>query len=194
MVTAMHRIIIFHLQTVSDLENGGHHIFTHSRELNRLAMNNFDFDQSFMKPSLEKFPQEELHQAPMLIHVNSLFFNFTSWPIETDIWNYDEVRSTWPMTKLELASLVSIMFNRDSLRPPQCRARPCPQATGGQTWFLYGALALIALGTGGIKPCVLTFGADQLDEVDKKEVLKKYVFFNLFFLAINMGALFGITL
>uniref|UniRef100_A0A6N2LC16 Uncharacterized protein n=1 Tax=Salix viminalis TaxID=40686 RepID=A0A6N2LC16_SALVM len=67
-----------------------------------------------MKPSLEKFPQEELHQATMeesmgttlLIHVNSLFFNLTSWPIETDIWNYDEVRSTWPMTKLELASLV----------------------------------------------------------------------------------------
>ncbi|KAJ6412089.1 hypothetical protein OIU84_005199 [Salix udensis] len=103
------------------------------------------------------------------------------------------------MNKLELASLVSgtvlvtLSASMDSLRPPQCRARPCPQATGGQTWLLYGALALIALGTGGIKPCVSTFGADQLDEADKKEVPKKYAFFNWFFLAINMGVLFGIT-
>jgi len=89
--------------------------------------------------------------------------------------------------------LLTLSASIDSLRPPQCKVRPCPQATGGQTWFLYGALALIALGTGGIKPCVSTFGADQFDEADKKEVPKKYAFFNWFFLAINMGALFGIT-
>ncbi|KAB5557633.1 hypothetical protein DKX38_008542 [Salix brachista] len=86
--------------------------------------------------------------------------------------------------------LLTLSASIDSLRPPQCKARPCPQATGGQTWLLYGALALIALGTGGIKPCVSTFGADQFDEADKKEVPKKYVFFNLFFLAINRGVLF----
>nr|TKS03320.1 hypothetical protein D5086_0000153170 [Populus alba] len=89
--------------------------------------------------------------------------------------------------------LLTLSASIDSLRPPRCKVRPCPQAAGGQTWFLYGALALIALGTGGIKPCVSTLGADQFDEADKKEVPKKYAFFNWFFLAINMGALFGIT-
>jgi peptide/histidine transporter 3/4 len=71
--------------------------------------------------------------------------------------------------------------------------RLCPQATDGQTGFLYGALALIALGTGGIKPCVSSFGADQFDEADVEELPKKYAFFNWFFFAINMGAILGIT-
>ena len=89
--------------------------------------------------------------------------------------------------------LLTLLASIDNLRPPQCKVRSCQQATGGQTSFLYDALALIALGTGGIKPCVSTFGADQFDEADKKEVPKKYAFSNLFFLAINMGVLFGIT-
>ncbi|XP_016478349.1 protein NRT1/ PTR FAMILY 8.2-like [Nicotiana tabacum] len=90
--------------------------------------------------------------------------------------------------------LLTLSASIDSLRPPQCIARPCIPATKGQTAFLYGALYLIALGTGGIKPCVSTFGADQFDESDKKESQKKYAFFNWFFFAINMGALLGITL
>ncbi|XP_070015256.1 protein NRT1/ PTR FAMILY 8.2-like [Nicotiana sylvestris] len=90
--------------------------------------------------------------------------------------------------------LLTLSASIDSLRPPLCTARPCIPATKGQTAFLYGALYLIALGTGGIKPCVSTFGADQFDESDKKESQKKYAFFNWFFFAINMGALLGITL
>lgn len=90
--------------------------------------------------------------------------------------------------------LLTLSASIDSLRPPICTARPCILATNGQTAFLYGALALIALGTGGIKPCVSSFGADQFDEADEKEAQKKYAFFNWFFFAINMGALFGITL
>ncbi|KAJ0967226.1 hypothetical protein J5N97_024143 [Dioscorea zingiberensis] len=81
----------------------------------------------------------------------------------------------------------------DDLRPAPCVGKVCPQATSKQTAFLYGALALIALGTGGIKPCVSSFGADQFDEADEKEAQKKYSFFNWFFFAINMGVLMGIT-
>ena len=90
--------------------------------------------------------------------------------------------------------LLTVSASIDSLRPPQCTTRPCEPASRSQTTFLYGALALIALGTGGIKPCVSSFGADQFDEADEKEVQKKYSFFNWFFFAINMGALLGITL
>lgn len=89
--------------------------------------------------------------------------------------------------------LLTLSASIDSLRPPQCPTRPCKPASRAQITFLYGALALIALGTGGIKPCVSSFGADQFDEADEKEVQKKYSFFNWFFFAINMGALLGIT-
>lgn len=51
------------------------------------------------------------------------------------------------------------------------------------------ALYLIALGTGGIKPCVSSFGADQFDENDEKEREKKSSFFNWFYFSINVGAL-----
>ncbi|EOY14891.1 Peptide transporter 5 [Theobroma cacao] len=90
--------------------------------------------------------------------------------------------------------LLTLSASIDSLRPPPCTARPCTKAADNQSAFLFVALALIALGTGGIKPCVSSFGADQFDEADEKEVQKKYSFFNWFFFAINIGALLGITL
>ncbi|XP_051139604.1 protein NRT1/ PTR FAMILY 8.2-like [Andrographis paniculata] len=89
--------------------------------------------------------------------------------------------------------LLTLSASIDSLRPPRCKAKPCPQATTGQNAFLFCALALIALGTGGIKPCVSSFGADQFDESDQGEAQMKYAFFNWFFFAINTGALLGIT-
>ncbi|KAF9623139.1 hypothetical protein IFM89_037655 [Coptis chinensis] len=65
--------------------------------------------------------------------------------------------------------LLTLSASLDSLRPPPCIGRiNCKPATGRQTAFLYCALGLIALGTGGIKPCVSTFGADQFDIEDEK--------------------------
>ncbi|KAF2324637.1 hypothetical protein GH714_015826 [Hevea brasiliensis] len=51
--------------------------------------------------------------------------------------------------------LLTISASIDSLRPPPCKAVPCEKATDGQNVFLFFALALIALGTGGIKPSTL---------------------------------------
>ncbi|KAK0575997.1 hypothetical protein LWI29_010369 [Acer saccharum] len=89
--------------------------------------------------------------------------------------------------------LMTLSATIDSLRPPLCTKRPCITASDGQNAFFFGSLALVALGTGGIKPCVSSFGADQFDEADTKEVQKKYAFFNWFFFAINMGAFLAIT-
>ncbi|XP_021500538.1 solute carrier family 15 member 1 [Meriones unguiculatus] len=47
-------------------------------------------------------------------------------------------------------------------------------------------LALIALGTGGIKPCVSAFGGDQFEEGQEKQ---RNRFFSIFYLAINAGSL-----
>lgn len=46
---------------------------------------------------------------------------------------------------------------------------------------------MIALGTGGIKPNVSAFGADQFDEKDPQDKREKESFFNWFYLAINIG-------
>ncbi|OBS59812.1 hypothetical protein A6R68_09061, partial [Neotoma lepida] len=47
-------------------------------------------------------------------------------------------------------------------------------------------LVLIAIGTGGIKPCVSAFGGDQFEEGQEKQ---RNRFFSIFYLAINAGSL-----
>ncbi|CAN6196586.1 unnamed protein product [Urochloa humidicola] len=68
-----------------------------------------------------------------------------------------------------------------------------PPATGplsaGQSAAFFVPLYLVALGTGGIKPCVSSFGADQFDEADPSERQSKSSFFNWFYMSINVGAL-----
>uniref|UniRef100_A0A2P2NH66 Protein NRT1/ PTR FAMILY 8.1-like n=1 Tax=Rhizophora mucronata TaxID=61149 RepID=A0A2P2NH66_RHIMU len=71
---------------------------------------------------------------------------------------------------------------------PSCDKVSC-HPTKAQVAICFVALYLIALGTGGIKPCVSSFGADQFDETDETEKKKKSSFFNWFYLSINIGAL-----
>ncbi|KAJ8350270.1 hypothetical protein SKAU_G00254000 [Synaphobranchus kaupii] len=47
-------------------------------------------------------------------------------------------------------------------------------------------LVLIALGTGGIKPCVAAFGGDQFEDHQDKQ---RSTFFSIFYLSINAGSL-----
>jgi solute carrier family 15 oligopeptide transporter 1 len=47
-------------------------------------------------------------------------------------------------------------------------------------------LAAIALGTGGIKPCVAAFGGDQFGPGQEKQLQK---FFSFFYISINAGSL-----
>ncbi|XP_058258129.1 solute carrier family 15 member 1b [Hemibagrus wyckioides] len=47
-------------------------------------------------------------------------------------------------------------------------------------------LLLIALGTGGIKPCVAAFGGDQFEDHQEKQ---RSTFFSIFYLSINAGSL-----
>ena len=51
------------------------------------------------------------------------------------------------------------------------------------------ALYIVALGTGGIKANVSSFGADQFDDGDPAEVAAKSRYFNAFYFTINIGAL-----
>lgn len=51
-------------------------------------------------------------------------------------------------------------------------------------------LFLIGVGTGGIKPCVSSFGCSQI-ESDNPNAITTY--FNLFYFSINFGSLFGVV-
>ncbi|GMY18076.1 protein NRT1/ PTR FAMILY 8.3-like [Fagus crenata] len=75
------------------------------------------------------------------------------------------------------------------LRPTECVGSVCPSATPAQYGVFFLGLYLIALGTGGIKPCVSSFGADQFDDTDPRERVKRGSFFNWFYFSINIGAL-----
>lgn len=72
---------------------------------------------------------------------------------------------------------------------PNCSPSGACDPTETQTAVCFLALYLVALGTGGIKPCVSSYGADQFDDTDEHEKTHKSSFFNWFYLSINVGAL-----
>ncbi|XP_060206243.1 protein NRT1/ PTR FAMILY 8.1-like [Lycium barbarum] len=71
---------------------------------------------------------------------------------------------------------------------PSCHNGIC-NPTGPQKTTFFTAIYLIALGTGGIKPCVSSFGADQFDDNHEIEKRRKSSFFNWFYLCISISAL-----
>ena len=65
-----------------------------------------------------------------------------------------------------------------------------PLGAGEITGPMIG-LFLIALGTGGIKPCVSAFGGDQFSS-DQTHLLQS--FFSVFYFAINAGSLLSMLI
>ncbi|XP_052187556.1 protein NRT1/ PTR FAMILY 8.1-like [Diospyros lotus] len=86
------------------------------------------------------------------------------------------------MTLLTLSATVSGI-------KPRCYEKNVCDPTHAQSTVCFIALYLIALGTGGIKPCVSSYGADQFDDSDEAEKKHKSSFFNWFYFSINIGAL-----
>ncbi|KAL6571340.1 hypothetical protein OROHE_002983 [Orobanche hederae] len=92
------------------------------------------------------------------------------------------------MTLLTLSASVSGV-------KPECQGKDNCHATNLQSAVCFLALYLIALGTGGIKPCVSSYGADQFDDDDNEDEKKhKSSFFNWFYFSINIGALIASSL
>lgn len=63
--------------------------------------------------------------------------------------------------------------------------------TGEAAWWLFGGLTLIALGSGGIKPCVSAHVGDQFG-AKNAHLLPKI--FNWFYFSINLGAMISMLL
>ncbi|XP_062082526.1 protein NRT1/ PTR FAMILY 8.3-like isoform X1 [Humulus lupulus] len=81
-----------------------------------------------------------------------------------------------------------------ALKPAECIKSVCPSATPAQYAMFFFGLYMIALGTGGIKPCIWPFGADQFDDTDPRERVKKGTYFNWFYFSQNIGAIIASTL
>ncbi|KAH9620897.1 hypothetical protein KSS87_023411, partial [Heliosperma pusillum] len=81
-----------------------------------------------------------------------------------------------------------------TFKPAECVGSICPKATPAQNAIFFGGIYLMALGTGGIKPCVSSFGADQFDDTDADERVKKGSFFNWFYFSITIGSLVASSL
>ncbi|XP_048427824.1 protein NRT1/ PTR FAMILY 3.1-like [Pyrus x bretschneideri] len=80
------------------------------------------------------------------------------------------------------------------LRPPPCNhGQVCEEADGGQLAIMYVSLLLGALGSGGIRPCVVSFGADQFDENDEKQTTKTWNYFNWYYFAMGASILVAVT-
>ncbi|KAK4766272.1 hypothetical protein SAY87_007914 [Trapa incisa] len=74
---------------------------------------------------------------------------------------------------------------------PTCENGACSKATGLQIAFFYSALYIIAIGAGGTKPNISTFGADQFDDFNPQEKRLKVSFFNWWVFSSFLGGLFA---
>jgi peptide/histidine transporter 3/4 len=54
--------------------------------------------------------------------------------------------------------------------------------------YLIAVFGLVAIGTGGIKPNISNFGADQYDVTIPREAREQETFFSYFYWMINIGA------
>ncbi|KAK4489987.1 hypothetical protein RD792_000641 [Penstemon davidsonii] len=97
--------------------------------------------------------------------------------------------------------LLSVQAHVPELRPAKCSnsmdllnnssKNICEEAKGYKAWIFYGALYLVALGSGCLKPNIISHGADQFE---KQSTRKLSTFFNCAYFAFCSGELVALTL
>ncbi|KAL6123639.1 hypothetical protein ACLB2K_076158 [Fragaria x ananassa] len=88
-------------------------------------------------------------------------------------------------------SLLTMSQFIPSLKP--CKTEICRQPRKLHEVLLFVALYFISVGTGGHKPCLQSFGADQFDDDHSEERKKKMSFFNWWNFALCCGLFLGVT-
>ncbi|KAJ6381390.1 hypothetical protein OIU77_030131 [Salix suchowensis] len=74
-----------------------------------------------------------------------------------------------------------------------CNAAACPEPRKVHEVVFFLAIYLISIGTGGHKPSLESFGADQFDENHEDERKKKMSYFNWWNFGLCSGLLLGVT-
>nr|DAD38855.1 TPA_asm: hypothetical protein HUJ06_013177 [Nelumbo nucifera] len=92
--------------------------------------------------------------------------------------------------------LLSVQAHLPQLRPPQCNMleQQCSPAKGFKALIFFMALYLVALGSGCLKPNIISHGADQFRKDDHKQSKKLSTFFNAAYFAFSVGELIALTL
>lgn len=81
-------------------------------------------------------------------------------------------------------------------KPPHCDllTQSCKAPTAAQFVLLYSSFALMSIGAGGVRPCSLAFGADQLDKRDNpknERVLES--FFSWYYASAALSVVIALT-
>jgi dipeptide/tripeptide permease len=96
-----------------------------------------------------------------------------------------------------LQGLVSITISAvlPKLHPPPCatQEKNCKEASAIQLWVFYISLLLTSIGSGGIKPCVVTFAADQFDMTKSSVASRSWNLFNWYYFSMGMATLTALT-
>ncbi|XP_021745833.1 protein NRT1/ PTR FAMILY 3.1-like [Chenopodium quinoa] len=80
------------------------------------------------------------------------------------------------------------------LHPPPCPTQVnCQEASTQQLWVLYMSLLLTTIGTGGIRPCVVTFAANQFDMSKSGVAGRKWNYFNWYYFCMGLATLTALT-
>ncbi|KAK1276181.1 putative peptide/nitrate transporter [Acorus gramineus] len=93
--------------------------------------------------------------------------------------------------------LLSVQAHLPQLRPPQCnmlsKEVQCPEANGLKALIFFVALYLVALGSGCLKPNMISHGADQFRKDDPKQSKKLSTYFNTAYFSFCVGELIALT-
>ncbi|EEF50043.1 protein NRT1/ PTR FAMILY 4.5 [Ricinus communis] len=87
--------------------------------------------------------------------------------------------------------LMTIQAHAKSLHPPYCGKPKCVE--GKIEFTLYASLALLALGSGGVRGALPSLGADQFNQNDPEEAKDLATYFNWMTLSTVLGAAVGVT-
>lgn len=79
-----------------------------------------------------------------------------------------------------------------SLKP--CGSETCKEPRKVHEILFFTAIYFISIGTGGHKPSLESFGADQFDDDNPEERKQKMSFFNWWNSGLCAGVIFGVTL
>ncbi|CAK7350031.1 unnamed protein product [Dovyalis caffra] len=93
--------------------------------------------------------------------------------------------------------LLSVQAHLPQLRPPSCNmisdGVECVEAKGYKALIFFLALYLVALGSGCLKPNIISHGADQFKKEDPKQSKKLSTYFNVAYFAFCMGEFIALT-
>ncbi|RZC49076.1 hypothetical protein C5167_017502 [Papaver somniferum] len=91
--------------------------------------------------------------------------------------------------------LLSVQAHLPQLKPPQCdmMKENCQEAKGVKALIFFAALYLVALGSGCVKPNIISHGADQFNKEDPKSSKRLSTYFNAAYFAFSLGELIALT-